>query len=137
MKMTDRDRLILEEPEKMCENCCNFDKEHIGMDCTALCKLTMTLAYAEDYGGNCMFYNVPKKQIIVPPCKVGDKVYLIGVFTGQIIETKVESIHHNNSGIYLCFENFTTASIDQQFGKTVFLAKEEAEEKLRELSNNA
>lgn len=70
-----RDRQVLEYPEKMCEYCCNFDKEHIGMDCTALCKLTMTLAYAEDYGGNCMFYNVPKEQIIVPPCKVGDVVY--------------------------------------------------------------
>lgn len=46
-----RDRLILEEPEKMCEHCCNFDKEHIGMDGTALCKLTMTLAYAEDTVG--------------------------------------------------------------------------------------
>lgn len=69
-----RDRLMLEYPEKMCEYCCNFDKEHIGMDGMALCKLTMTLAYAEDYGGNCMFYNVPKEQIIVPPCKVGEKI---------------------------------------------------------------
>lgn len=75
--MTDRDKSILECPEKMCEYCCNFDKEHIGMDCMALCKLTMTLAYAEDYGGNCMFYNVPKEQIIVPPCKVGDKIYML------------------------------------------------------------
>ena len=75
--MNDRDRLILEDPEKMCEYCCNFDKEHIRMDGTALCKLTMTLAYAEDYGGNCMFYNVPKERIIVPPCKVGDMVYQI------------------------------------------------------------
>lgn len=71
--MTDRDKSTLECPEKMCEYCCNFDREHIGMDCMALCKLTMTLAYAEDYGGNCMFYNVPKEQIIVLPCKVGDE----------------------------------------------------------------
>ena len=59
--MTDRDK-ILEEPEKMCEYCCNFDKEHIGMDGTALCKLTMTLAYAEDYGalmgGRCFFTEI-------------------------------------------------------------------------------
>lgn len=72
-------------------------------------------------------------EVIVPPCKVGDTVYMLGVFTGQIIETKVESIHYNQSGIYLCFENFTTASIDQQLGKTVFRTKEEAEEKLKEL----
>ena len=65
--MTVRDKSILECSEKMCEYCCNFDKEHIGMDGTAFCKLTMTLAYAEEYGGNCMFYNVPKEQIIVPP----------------------------------------------------------------------
>ena len=68
--------------------------------------------------------------VIVPPCKAGDTVYMVGVFTGQIIETKVEAIHHNESGIYLCLENFTTASIDQQLGKTVFLTKEEAEAEL-------
>ena len=92
---------------------------------------------------NCQMYNLEKAKIlaehlisngvIVPPCKVGDTVYMLGVFTGQIIETKVEGIHYNQSGIYLCFENFTTASIDQQLGKTVFLTKEEAEEKLKEL----
>ena len=64
--MSDKGKSILEEPEKMCEYCCNFDKEHVGPDGTALCKLTMTLAYCEEYGGNCMFYNVPKEQIIVP-----------------------------------------------------------------------
>ena len=82
--MTDREKLILEEPEKMCEHCCNFDKEHIGMDGTSLCKLTMTLAYCEDYGGNCMFYNVPKEQIIVPPCKVGDDVWWIDSRDGTV-----------------------------------------------------
>jgi hypothetical protein len=134
--MTDRDKSILEEPEKMCEYCCNFDREHIGMDGTALCKLTMTLAYAEDYGGNCMFYNVPKEQIIVPPCKVGDMIYTVGVFTGQIIPSEVESIDVGGNDMFLHCANKTFVSVEYQLGKTVFLTKEDAEEKLKELKEN-
>ena len=142
--MTDRDRLILEEPEKMCEYCCNFDKEHIGMDCTALCKLTMTLAYAEDYGGNCMFYNVPKEQIIVPPCKVGDTLYYPWIYGGTsgiaLLEVSCIKIYVQGR----CLVSYNDVESDmpmpsrftiEDFGKTVFLTKEEAEEKLRELSN--
>lgn len=133
--MTDRDRLILEEPEKMCEYCCNFDKEHIGMDCMALCKLTMTLAYAEDYGGNCMFYNVPKEQIIVPPCKVGDKVYYPSGSFDRIFEKTVDEIliNENESDIG-CYIHFASTYMPfENIGKTVFLTKEETEEKLKEL----
>ena len=127
------DNLILEEPEKMCEQCCNFDKEHIGMDCTALCKLTMTLAYAEDYGGNCMFYNVPKEQIIVPPCKVGQTVWFIRNKT-EIIATAVEKIISKHGGLYLKLcHNSMYETTCRSIGKTVFLTKEEAEQKLKEL----
>ena len=124
-----RDRLMLEYSEKMCEYCCNFDKKHIGMDGIALCKLTMTLAYAEDYGGNCMFYNVPKEQIIVPPCKVGDTVYWIGQFN-QVVEGKATMIGTSIGAKipYLDYEfDFTSADI----GKTVFLTREEAEQALK------
>lgn len=110
--MTDRDRLIeliVQAKEKF--NNLLFEKELIA-----------------DY--------LLANGVIVPPCKVGKTVYVIGVFTGQIVETKVESIHYNKSGIYLCLENFTTASVDQQLGKTVFLTKEEAEEKLKELGKD-
>lgn len=129
-----RDRQILEYPEKMCEYCCNFDKEHIGMDCTALCKLTMTLAYAEDYGGNCMFYNVPREQIIVPPCKVGDTVYYPYEYGGKILEKTIKKIVIEKEyrwldvGVsFLPFENI---------GETVFLTKEEAEQKLKGGADN-
>ena len=147
--MTDRDKSILEEPEKMCEYCCNFDKEHIGMDCTALCKLTMTLAYAEDYGGNCMFYNVPKEQIIVPPCKVGDTVYEIntnypkGPFINRFVIiafhiTSEKNIlgHKKPSHAVVGVDympSLTKRIYLENFGKTVFLTKEEAEAKLKEL----
>lgn len=137
--MSDRDKSILEKPEKMCEYCCNFDKEHIGMDCMALCKLTMTLAYAEDYGGNCMFYNVPKEQIIVQPCKVGDTVYDIsefydGTICPEMYEYKVNRIEFLNNGK---FEIECIPYPDEAWGKTLFLTKEEAEEKLKELKDNA
>lgn len=140
--MTDRERLILEEPEKMCESCCNFDKEHIGMDGTALCKLTMTLAYAEDYGGNCMFYNVPKEQIIIPPCKVGDTVYVISrYYTGdwEVYKCEIDTItiYKNNTFISCVANDVRFGKINfglnvSEIGKTVFLTKEEAEKALKE-----
>ena len=139
--MTDRDKSILEEPEKMCEYCCHFDREHIGMDCTALCKLTMTLAYAEDYGGNCMFYNVPKEQIIVPPCKVGDVVYMVTP-NGNIRESVITDInteqskYETNTNILAVYKvdkmPYFAQILTDNFGKTVFLTKEEAEAKLKE-----
>lgn len=144
--MTDRDKSILECSEKMCEHCCNFDKEHIGMDGMALCQLTMTLAYAEDYGGNCMFYNVPKEQIIVPPCKVGQWVYVPWHWEGQqaVAMVKVEEINFYDSQMnYMFFidmesddESFNQAfggwKIGKSIGETVFLSREEAEKALKE-----
>lgn len=120
-----RDRLMLEYPEKMCEYCCNFDKEHIGMDGTALCKLTMTLAYAEDYGGNCMFYNVPKEQIIVPPCKVGDIVYALTYNHKDYMPLKVTSR-----------ESLMRWMDEDQFGNTLFTTREEAEQALKGEQNH-
>ena len=131
-----------EYPEKMCEYCCNFDKEHIGMDGMALCKLTMTLAYAEDYGGNCMFYNVPKEQIIVPPCKVGDTVYLIKY--GNVIELVVRGLLFDTKGLYSlvasrkdkyqrCTFEYNRFRGDLKYIK---FTREEAEKALAERSGN-
>lgn len=139
-----RDRLMLEHPEKMCEYCCNFDKEHIGMDGTALCKLTMTLAYSEDYGGNCMFYNVPKERIIVQPCKVGDIAYhLTNTDTleefgiSEIFEGKVCSISKEEETlwIFVRYDNgLNFWYTEKDIGKNLFLTKEEAEKALMERS---
>lgn len=148
--MTDRDKSTLECPEKMCDYCCNFDKEHIGMDGMALCKLTMTLAYAEDYGGNCMFYNVPKEQIIVPPVKVGQTVYIPWYWNGElgIASVEVQEINIYDSSNHCMFfvdmqsddeeynQSFGGWKTGQSVGKTVFLTKEEAEAKLKERTDN-
>lgn len=46
-----------------CESCCNFG--HPGMDGMAVCALTGTLAYCQEYGGNCIGFNVPPTDIVV------------------------------------------------------------------------
>ena len=74
--------------------------------------------------------------VIVPPCKVGDKVYIIGTFTGQLITNQVVAIVYGESGLFLMLESFTVVLVEKQLGKTVFLTKEEAEAKLKELGKD-
>ena len=81
--------------------------------------------------------------VIVPPCKVGDKVYM-ATPNGNIRETIIIEINTeqsryetkiNISGVYEVDElPFFTQILTDNFGKTVFLTKEEAEEKLNELN---
>ena len=73
--------------------------------------------------------------VICPPCQVGDMVYLCGIYTGQIIPTKVVGINIAENDVFLLGNNFTCVSVADQLGKTVFLTKEEAEEKLKEWGN--
>lgn len=73
--------------------------------------------------------------VIVPPCKVGDTVYTYGA--KQIKEWEITFVGKNSRNEYkfiavvgkcedlLVFWHY-------EIGKTVFLTKEEAEEKLRE-----
>lgn len=103
-----------------CDYCSNFDKEHIGMDGTAVCKLTNKIVYSED-GGDCLFFNVPKERIIVPPCKAGDTVYQLDT-AGDIYESKITRIIYDTKGI---------AFDESSIGKTVFLTREEAEKNLK------
>ena len=74
---------------------------------------------------------------ILPPCKVGDTVYYPSFNVGAVFEYKIVSIKLNSKGLYIVLDNrlrneqMTHNAL--QIGKTVFLTKEEAEEKLREL----
>jgi hypothetical protein len=70
--------------------------------------------------------------VIVPPCKVGDAVYAVGMITGQVIPSEVVGIEHTENDMFLILANQTVVSTVYQLGKTVFLTKEEAEEKLKE-----
>ena len=117
--MTDRDRLIelIDDFAFICpENC----KKEIA--CT-LCKAQKLADYLLANG------------VIVPPCKVGDKVYLPCLNDwGDIENYTITEIVIDKDG--LCFvvddEDREAHSIEI-LGKEVFLTKEEAEKKLKEL----
>ncbi len=82
--------------------------------------------------------------VIVPPCKVGDKLFVISQmrdkrilpFVNEYEATSIKLgkrkcvVYHEKDGFIKIFKQ-------DDFGKTVFLTKEEAEEKLKELNNNA
>ena len=78
--------------------------------------------------------------VIVPPCKVGDVVYVI--YNNKIIKGKVDSfdvvIEENETSYVAGVKFFDQIAIIKRFsfGLNVFLTKEEAEEKLKELKEN-
>ena len=84
--------------------------------------------------------------VIVPPCKVGDKVYYIINNTIQELKVSVINIHENNyiAAKAICLDEFDMCDCNcdcakktcsvwfdyKSLGKTVFLTKEEAEREL-------
>ena len=69
--------------------------------------------------------------VIVPPCKVGQTVWLVR--NGKIEETMVEKIVLKHGGLYLklaCNAMYETTC--RSIGKTVFLSREDAEKALAE-----
>ena len=70
--------------------------------------------------------------VIVPPCKVGDIIWVKDFMWG-LIPCKVDEPYH-----YVCGYDGGGCTVsgyfaDKDIGKWVFLTKEEAEEKLKEL----
>lgn len=79
--------------------------------------------------------------VIVPPCKVGDTVYVVDGTTDGIVEGIITNLEYN---IYTNPQEWITVKanypffgwleeknrIDLLLGKTVFLTKEEAEKEL-------
>lgn len=77
--------------------------------------------------------------VIVPPCKVGDTVFALCEDFGSIFECKIHSTdyidsvwtgHMRNTWIHA--RGSLYCWIESDFGKTVFLTKEEAEKALAE-----
>lgn len=122
--MTDRDRLI--ELLAKNYNCVNRNK-------------------CLNEQADCLIEN----GVILPPCKVGDKVYYmsenpinLSVMPYTIYEADVVRIVTTRFGTSLVIQihneyGCTEIPNIKDFGKIVFLTKEEAEEKLKELNNNA
>lgn len=75
--------------------------------------------------------------VIVPPCKVGDTVYFLDAICGRddycINNCCCIECTHGELKVY---EIDFDLSMYKEIGKTVFLTKEKAEEKLKELTNN-
>jgi hypothetical protein len=79
--------------------------------------------------------------VIVPPCKVGDKVYTIFEGKIEVLEIICSSRTVKNSeDVYEHYDARNDFLImpfsDCHIGKTVFLTKAQAEQKLKELSEN-
>ena len=76
--------------------------------------------------------------VIVPPCKVGDVVYVTDIFEGKIAECEVIKIECFAGNEVTLIEYkapkedvvYSYECSDTELGKTVFLTKEEAERAL-------
>ena len=69
------------------------------------------------------------------PCKVGDRLYRID-FLGFIISDTVHSIHILQNTAYFEMNYWDKDIFLSEVGKTVFLTKEEAEQKLKEMERD-
>ena len=92
-----------------------------------------------DYIVECLLNN----GVIVPPCKVGDKTFLLLEKTSggyDIVESKCVKIYENAfnrvySMALACAEIGNTLEFYlNDFGRWVFLTKEEAEERLKKIN---
>ena len=71
-----------------------------------------------------------KAKFIELPCKVGDKVY--SALYGKVTSHHIRKIEINKDDLFACSALMIPFS---EFGKTVFLTKEEAEKALEEREN--
>lgn len=72
--------------------------------------------------------------VILPPCKVGDTVYRPSKYLGYVVPFVIISFEATQSEMFYTDDSDNIIYIGD-IGKTVFLTKEEAEEKLREHNN--
>lgn len=122
--MTDRDRLI----ELVCKGIQEFGKS------TVKC-------LADEYIADCLIAN----GVIVPPCKVGDLVYVI--YAGYVATAKVLALYIDREGgmfdlqIKTKYETAvgfkTVIDKDNYAFSDVFLTEEEAEKALERSKGNA
>lgn len=114
--MGDRDRLI----ELVCKGIQEFGKS------TVKCS-------ADEYIADYLIVN----GVIVPPCKVGQTVWILFSIEKTIKSREIESIMQRHKSWTMRFTNGDCFTVwdnaeDEYFGKTVFLTKEEAEKALEE-----
>lgn len=70
--------------------------------------------------------------VIIPPCKVGDKVYAFSYPRTDIIVIDEETVED----CHFIVETDECYYDERDIGRTIFLTKDQAEQKLKELSEN-
>lgn len=151
--MTDRDRLlqiVAKAKKKTKEAKSDIERNMIFVDeliANGVFLLPEDLRGTEDFSVSAfieaMQMHKEKDRYIKLPCKVGDRLYEIvemnhtahkhhNVFISDfpITVEPYQIVYRNIMGGYSCIPF-------DDFGKTVFLTKEEAEQKLKELKDNA
>lgn len=74
--------------------------------------------------------------LLMLPCKVGDTLYrLVPNLYREYVEIKIAQFVINKNGIYFITDKGVSWSADK-IGKTVFLTKSEAEQKLKEMESD-
>ena len=75
-------------------------------------------------------------RLVILPCKVGDTLYrLVPNLYRKYVEIKIAQYVINKNGIYFTTDKGVSWSADK-IGKTVFLTKSEAEQKLKEMESD-
>ena len=75
-------------------------------------------------------------RLVILPCKVGDTLYrLVPNLYRKYVEIKIAQFVINKNGIYFITDKGVSWSADK-IGKTVFLTKSEAEQKLKEMESD-
>ena len=106
-----------------------------------LIKLLYHKIFPLSFGRNCIEYfadSLLESGVIVPPCKVGDKVYKISRNKVKECEVVFIGISADEKCSYFNFvENYADGTFYRSYsmvfdviGKTIFLTKEEAEKAL-------
>lgn len=88
-----------------------------------------------EYALNCIVDDLITNGVMLPPCKVGDTVYFIPKYITNWIHDDVEYIKITKDSFII--KTVADWYFDEEdFGKTVFLTKEQAEQKLKEMRVN-
>ena len=115
--------------------------ELIRQHCLLQLNLTECTATAETSCAECLADYLLANGVILPPCKVGDTVYAVGyreIYAGTVIEIKSFETEDGTEKTYHAEDDgYPIGFTDEDFGKTVFLTREEAERALREVQGDA
>ena len=104
-----------------------------------VCKKTRIMNPSHNYAAECNDYN-DRSRFVELPCKVGDTVFVVEEIAEErkIIKDHVETIgigyYADGVNIYQ-FDGIKTDGYFEDFGKNVFLTREEAEQALKERNN--